>query len=389
MGKSSMIVFIFILNIFATYTLFAQDNGMVRNTSIHFLQGNAYGGQIATEAPTIDFGLVRLTQYGEEFGHWGNVVLGPDGRFYFALGNHQNGEGRGRSLFVCYDPQTQSDEILMYSMDVLGHREGKWHGRPDIHPQNGDIYIMGFYQGDLIRYNIYSKEITVIGKPLEVSYTITFPEHIWDWERERFYSTTAGYEGKESIGNFLVYDTENKSVVFFGMPVDSETGDNLKWDKRARCLDRETGCIYCTDPDTKYIIQYNPTTNSFKRMQSKLKSSLRAWTNEKNDENEFWIFDDEGNVYTFNPEEDIVVYKGKNWGSGYYVCFIETSPGGRYLYYSIAKSHAGEKYGLPIIQYDTRTNQKKAIAFLYNYYKNKYNYESDKIYGGALSKNGR
>ncbi len=364
--------------------VFGQDPGMVADSSADFLKGNAYGAQVAATPPAIEFGLVQLTRYGDEFGHWGNVVQGPDGKFYFGLGNHQDGDGGGRSLLVAYDPDTRRDEILMYSIDVLGHKEGKWHGRPDIDPANGDMYIQGFFVGDLIHYNIYSRKITVVGKPVEGT---QLPEHIWDWERERLYATTQNDDGTAK-GDLLVYDTRNRQVIFYGRPVDSQTAALLHWDNRTRCLDRETGCLYGTDTNTKHLIRYDPGTNTFLRLNSRLQGQLRAWTNMKDPDGKFWIFDDVGNIYTFYPDQDLVAYQGKNWVTGCYVSFLEKSPGGRYLYYSIAQSGAGAKYGMPIIQYDTRTNQKKAIAFLHEFYKKNYNYTSDKIYGGALNQEG-
>lgn len=384
MNQKQIFIMLFLMNIFTPFTILGQELGMVTDVSTDFIKGNAYGAQIATTPPTIEFGLVQLTQYGDEFGHWGNVVQGPDGKFYFCVGNHQEGEGLGRSLLIAYDSETRSDEILMYSIDVLGHKEGKWHGRPDINPANGDMYILGFFVGDLIQYNIYSRTKTVIGKPVDGS---QLPEHVWDWNRERLYSTTQNDDGS-ARGDLLVYDTRNKQVIFYGRPVDSQTGVQLHWDNRTRCLDREIGYLYGSDTNTKHLIRYNPVDNSFTRLNSKLAGQLRAWTNAKDSEGKYWIFDDVGNVYIFYPNQDLVVSQGKNWSNGCYVAFLEASPGGRYLYYSIAQSSSGVKYGMPIIQYDTRTNQKKAIAFLYNFYLKTYNYKSDKIYGGALNKDG-
>lgn len=373
-----------LLVVAAPFGAVAQDPGVITEASAEFLKGFSYGAPIAVTPPFIEFSLVQLTRYGEEFGQWSNVVQGPDGKFYFGLGNHQDGDGRGRSLLVAYDAAQRRDEILMYSIDVLGHREGKWHGRPDINPATGDMYIMGFFVGDLIHYNIYTRDINVIGKPIEGT---QLPEHVWDWQRERFYATTQN-DDETAKGNLLVYDTRHKRLIYYGRPVDASTSDTLHWDNRTRCLDRETGCLYGTDTISKHIIRYEPFLNSFARMNSRLQGQLRAWTNKKCSDGKFWIFDDLGNMYTFYPEKDSLIYQGKNWGTGCYVSFIENSPSGRYLYYSIAQSGAGSKYGMPIIQFDTVTKQKKAIAFLYEFYKKVCNYKSDKIYGGALNQDG-
>lgn len=58
------------------------------------------------------------------------------------------------------------------------------------------------------------------------------------------------------------------------------------------------------------------------------------------------------------------------------------------LYHSqglIADSGQALSVGAPIIQYNTQTNQRKAIAFLSSFYAKARGYATNKIYGEALS----
>lgn len=136
-------------------TIKAQESGMVTDCSENFLQGDSQGENVATAVPTIDFGLVSLGSYDEGFSHWCNVVLGPDGRYYFGVGDHIPD---GVVLLNAFDPAKKRDEICINSENIQDLQEGKWHGRPDINPDNGDMYLLGSYNGDVLySYTCFGK----------------------------------------------------------------------------------------------------------------------------------------------------------------------------------------------------------------------------------------
>lgn len=346
--------------------ILAQNQGMVTDNSTAFLQGDPADATIASAAPTIDFGIVDLGSAQKRFTHWCNVVLGPDGRYYFAVGDH---DPEGVVMLISYDPVTKTDNICIDSRNI-GIVDCKWHGRPVINPNNGDMYLIGFCNGDIVYYNIYSKQIEHLGQPVPGR---GFEEHIWDWQRNLLYGI--------GVGDILVYDTKNRTVVFHGNPVDSQTGAEYNWEYRSRLLDRETGFLYGTDWTDNTILRYDPSSNSFRAMKSFLEHSLRACSNMKEDDSSFWIFDRGGNVFKFFPDEDKLEPHGENWDLGAYATFIERSPGGRYLYYCAFGD-------MPVVQYDTQTDEKKVIAFFKEYYSDKYNLTPYQCYGGALSQDG-
>lgn len=358
------------------------NSKIVTDNAPALLQGNPQGATVAHTPPTINFGILTIDpkKYSTDYGIWGNVVRGPDGKYYFGLGDHSSSTGgHDGALLMDYDPVAKQAEILLYSKDLLGAGgEGKWHSRMDINPANGDMYFIGFYNGDLISYNIYSRQAKNLGKP---SPGDGWPEGTWDWQRNRYYAVGNGK------GAILVYDTQNRRTIHTGLPVDSASGRTFQWSSRARLLDRTTGMIYGSTPDG-HLTKYDPTSNTFTIMKSTLRGELRAWTNEKNADGTFWIVDTNGNLFRFYPELDSVQYMGKNWGKGVYSAAIERSPGGKYLYYSIADSSSALGAGVPIIQYNTLTNQRKAIAFLSPFYANERDYATNKIYGIALSTDG-
>jgi len=341
-----------------------------RDSSNNFLTDYSGGLPVAEVPPAIDFGIGDIGESSPDlnFTHWGNIVLGPDDKYYYAIGDHNTSGTDGTVILKSYDPSTQTDEICIYSPDVVPKlADGKWHGRPTIDPSTGDMYLIGFYGGQVVKYNIYSKEVTNYGQVVPGA---GWEEHIWDYERKRLYGI-----GPEGV---LVYDTENNIVVSSGQPF-----PDFNIGTRSRMLDNETGIFYGTvNYGTFY--KYNPETKNFTKLSSKLSSDLRAYSNIKGADGSFWVFDMEGDMYSFFPEKDSLVSRGMNADKGEYVAFMERSPKGNYLYYI---STAREDRHL--IQYNTNTDEKKVIAQLSDYFVLNHDYFIQSFYGGALSRDGK
>lgn len=78
-----------------------------------------------------------------------------------------------------------------------------------------------------------------------------------------------------------------------------------------------------------------------------------------------------GALFKFKPEGPDgpeVVPQGVTWDQGRDVLQIALSPRGRYLYYQ------PKGYPSPLVQVDVMTGEKKALAFLQDYYFEKYGY---------------
>lgn len=344
--RTSIIILI-LISIFGLTSVWAKQQPTVRESSSNV---------------EIDFRVIEMS---DDFGytHWNNVVLGPDGNYYFAIGDHFE-----RVLLISYDPETRKEKICLDSRNISGLKDGKWHGRPDINPENGDMYLVGFDNGDLVYYNIYSGNYENIGQPLPGT---GFQEHIWDWERERLY-------GIGIRGELLVYDTKNRKLLFSEVPSGA-----MELDARSRVLDRETGKLYSSDGEWGDIYEYDPATNSVSRLLSTIGSAIRASTYSKDETGAFWVLGRNGDIYKFWPEQDKVEYQGTNYeDGGEYCSFIERSPGGRYLYYHTAQQTRG------LAQYDTQTGSIKILAALDNLSYNGIEYALAGSYGGALSADG-
>ena len=94
---------------------------MVTDTSAELLKVPSYAYppdhpdfDVATAPPVIDFAIVQVTpEYLENgiYGGWGENRLGPDGKYYFSVGNHK-GYGGADAFIIAYDPGLQQRNEL-------------------------------------------------------------------------------------------------------------------------------------------------------------------------------------------------------------------------------------------------------------------------------------
>ena len=67
---------------------------------------------------------------------------------------------------------------------------------------------------------------------------------------------------------------------------------------------------------------------------------------------------------------------------------LDVDSTGKLLYY-IPGAHGGSQQdGAPIVQFDVTTGQKKILAFLHPFYRDKYGYTPLGTFGSAISKDG-
>lgn len=109
---------------------------------------------------------------------------------------------------------------------------------------------------------------------------------------------------------------------------------------------------------------------------------MRAHTQRRNPDGSYWCLDEFGFIFKFWPDTATVEAIGLNWGAaGKYTANVVSSPGGRYLYYLPGAHDRMHEYGTPVVQFDTRTRKKKVIAFLNDFYLDRYGYSPYGAYG--------
>ena len=71
-----------------------------------------------------------------------------------------------------------------------------------------------------------------------------------------------------------------------------------------------------------------------------------------------------------------------------YITSLDADPSGRYLYY-IPGAHGGaERDGTPVVQFDVKTKQRKVIAFLTPFYREKYGCTPVGTFSSAIDEKG-
>ena len=365
----------------------SAETHMITETPTEVLNYTPPDGVVMAKNPcTIDFGIIRNTEdYGTDLGCWANVTRDTNGNFYTVLGNHNESEGgTNECLLVKYNPVAKLDSILLSAKDpnVLGDvGDGKWHGYSNIDPQ-GNMYLLGFYYGDMIRYNVYTGDYTVYDDPAtDTTNPGGYPLYYWDYERGRIVALCQ--EGKPSQkGKVMIYDTNINELIFYGNPLGEEVYN------RGLFLDWNTGDVYYTqEKEPHKIIKYDYSAGNFVYTNTDIK--FRIVTERRNSEGAYYMMTYGGDIYLYYPDTDTSKYVGKNYGTddGFYTAQIAMSPSERYLYY-VCSSNDGDDIGFPVVQYNTQTNTPKVLGYLYDYYSDKHDYKIRKSYGIALNADG-
>ena len=399
------------------------DNSDIFIKVPHSYQGNQ-NFSVAKTPPVIDFVIVQNLepQYlkntdainqspmsvSDGFAMWcgfGDVTKGPDGCFYFAIGNHAY--INGNTYMIKYNPATKTHENAFDASEVCQWREGDWtdgkiHSDPDI-SANGDMWVFTFsgprplakeinevnyLGGNLIHYNVFTGKAENLGVPFEGE---TWAYGAFDVKNEHFFAVG---QARNAI---FMYDTKNQKILFAGFPP-----NGLSWWRRCTMVEKETGKVYSVDSNPKFegsmhFVSWERHNNTFTVMNSmppmnpvlKTRTPMRAHTRRKDAEGAFWCFDDNGTIFQFFPQKDSVASVDVNWGEyGKYTSNVCLSPKGRYLYYLPGSHSNAHTYGTPVVQYDTQTKQRKVLAFLNDYYLEKYGYSPYGSFGLELDENG-
>ena len=355
---------------------------------------------------------------GEPYGTWGSLVRGPDGNFYFAVGNHKSGSAADAFL-LRYSPATQACEVTLSTREVCGWYkdtggDGKIHGSPDIAP-NGDTWLLTFFGnypkksdwgiayhgGWLIRHNVFTGHAECMGQPVPDD---SWPLHRWDWQHERLYAIgeygmfqdrASGDEQSQNAvygwGKLLVYDTANRRLIRGQQPLP----DDIHWQRRSLMLDAETGYVYGSEASATYrFIEYQAVTDTVRRMNAQLDAPLHSASRERTTDGAFLVFDYNGGFYKFFPAADRVVKLGMNWLNGTEILQdICISPDKRFAYYISASGLRPDplpfESGMPVIQVDLRNHRKKVIAFLAPFIMQQHQFGLCAVYAIALSADGR
>lgn len=352
------------------------------------------GIAIAKTPPRVTFHYYDCQTYKPEPGVWSawgdGLAIGD--KYYSAVGDHSS---PGGNAFVYeYDPATRELRQLLDLRSILKqpagiYTPGKIHSRLDL-GNDGWLYFsthrgstkIAFkpearYRGDwILRHHLASGKTEIVDHaPLPMQ---CLPASVTDPERLIFYAGTA--DGRnEAPPQFLAYDLRKRAVLF----------SHPAGPARAMIHAQSTGQLYFHDSKKgpKNLVRFDPA-HPDRLTPTSATVGLRAATMELPNGKVYTA--DRDMLWEFDPQTETARELGPTAvASKDYLTSIDADRRtGRYLYY-IPGSHGGaENDGSPLVQYDLRTNTRKAICFLHPYLHRRYGYTAMGSYALAVSPDG-
>jgi hypothetical protein len=354
------------------------------------------GVAVARTPPTVDFLYYPGQNYpGKPWSNWGDS-LAVGGKYYASIGDHL--APAGNAFVFEYDPEKKTLRQLVDIRKVLnlpdGHyTPGKIHGRLDL-GSDGWLYFSTHrgspkvtndqfhYKGDWIfRCNPATAETEIIVQGPVPKHCI--PNSVLDSKRLIFYGGTAQGSGSEDEGiQFLAYDVKARKLLYSGPDGPS----------RYMALATSTGKLYYTQgKQDGTLMRFDPAVGKPVPIPGTI--GIRAATQETQQGIIYTVSQGQRGaepiLYALNTKTEAIEPLGPApVGKQSYIASLDADPTGRYLYY-VAGAHGGsDQDGTPVVQFDTRTKQKKVIAFLHPFYQEKYGAALRGTYSTAVDPKG-
>jgi hypothetical protein len=334
---------------------------------------------VAKTPPTVDFLFYPGQTYaGKPWSNWGDS-LAVNGKYYASIGDHL--APAGNAFVFEYDPDKKSFRQLVDLKKLLdlpaGHyAPGKIHSRIDM-GEDGWLYCSTHrgstkvttdqyhYKGDwIIRCDPGTGKAEVVVQGPVPKHCI--PTSVLDPKRLIFYGGTAPGTGGEDEGvQFFAYDARAKKLLYSGPDGPA----------RYMIFAKSTGRVYyiAGKEDSGPLVRFDPDKEP-RPVKIEGKIGLRAATQETPQGYVYTVSSGQGKreptLWSFNTRTEKIEELGSAVvGSSGYITSLDVDPTGRYVYY-IPGAHGGaEVDGSPIVQFDVQTRQKKVLAFLHPFYK--------------------
>jgi hypothetical protein len=285
--------------------------------------------------------------------------------------------------------------VKLLKLPADDYSPGKIHGRLD-RGDDGWLYFSTHrgstrattdqyhYKGDwILRHHPGSGRSEIVAWGPVPKHCI--PCSVLDPKRLIFYGGTAAGTGGESEGiQFFAYDVKSHKVLYAGPNGPS----------RYLIFARSTGRVYFTSgkEDPGPLLRYDPDKGG-PPVKTSATLGLRAATQETPQGFVYTVSSGQGGrepmLWSFHTKTEEVKRLGSAAvGSQGYIASIDADPSGRYLYY-VPGAHGGsDSDGSPVVQFDVQTGQKKVMAFLHPFYKNKYGCTLRGTYSSAIDPRG-
>ena len=345
--------------------------------------GNSGGFSVAKHPPTVIFSYLPGQDHpGRPWASWGAGTV-IKGKFYAPYGDHDVG-----TYIAEWDPETGASRLLVDTAKFLNlpndqYKPGKIHSQLTLgkdgwlyystHNSGYDIMQAYAYQGDWIfrtRPETGKTEIVAQGPVGPASIPVGFA----DTERMIFFG------GTEQRALFFAFDLVHKRLLYQspagagpsrGLPYAQSTGRAYyrgNWlepfRKRLDNLLPEADDLMAPDVAHPWGIMRRWDVKSGEVVEIRTECDPRASARESRD-GVVWIADWSGRLWkldvaseTFTPVANLAVMSQR------YITSLVLDSTGRYLYYCPGAHGMASADGTPILQYDIKTGNVKAICFL-------------------------
>jgi hypothetical protein len=268
---------------------------------------------------------------------------------------------------------------------------GKIHGRVDV-GDDGYLYFSTHrgsprvtndqyhYKGDwIIRHHLETGKSEVVVQGPVPKHCI--PNSVLDPKRLIFYGGTAPGSGGEDEGiQFFAYDVAHKKLLYSGPDGPA----------RYMAFAKSTGRLYYTPGNQSDgpLMRFDPAKGG---SPEKLAATIgiRAATQETPQGFIYTVSQGRGGndaiLYALNTKTEEVEKIGQApVATQGYIATLDADPTGRYLYYMAGAHGSSDRDGTPVVQFDVKTKQRKVIAFLHPFYRNKYGCAPVGTYSAAV-----
>jgi hypothetical protein len=373
------------------------------------------GVEIAKTPATIDFlYFPGQTKHTNLWSVWGDGSTAGT-KYYTSIGDHD--APRGHAQVYEYDAGSKKIRMLMDVREFLekpgvlppnmDYIPSKIHSRTEL-GADGWLYFSthrGSTKGNTTDQRGYKGDWIMrvspqtLKKEIVAAYPMpkhTIPASVLDPERLIFYGgTAAGNDAPDKGVWFIAYDVKNKKLLkrapggFDRYAIFSPTTGCVYW--RGQVGEPGPGAAGSKEKRREAPTQgrkYDPKTNQI--TESAGVPNVRTCTHESKEGLVYGFTQGDKNLWAF----DVKTEKTRMLGPGMvasqsYVTSIDLDPvTQRYLYYVPGAHGGGVKDGTPVVQYDLKTNKRKVIAFLSEFYTQQYQYAPDGTFSSALSPDG-
>jgi hypothetical protein len=360
---------------------------------------------VARTPPDIQFFLLPGQWPGASlWSSWGDARFGSDTNFYCSIGDHAGPHGYTYVYKVTgIHAEMIVDVNRVLAAPLTDYAPGKIHA--PLMEFDGWLYFAGYrggkgaddahhYTGDpLIRWHLVSGQTERLNPPAPYCSVAASVIHA---PSQRMYGVGPGGERQGGKSRFFVYDLVKRKTIYCGDPEPDAARaiivaqDGRVWYSSGYQAERKTGQ---NQPGTvaapSRLVRFDPATETVVQTGVILPGRMLRAASRCNREGIAYGITWDGVLFAFDTHDESVRVLCRTFDSGpAYTAVCKLSPDERYLYFMPGAHGGAQGIGCPVIQYDTRTNRRKVIAFLFDCLRDQMNYLAGGAFGLDISPDG-